>query len=184
MSLYMLEYPLLSNFRPMKNLLSVILTLFILSMLFSCHESREIKEITDNKVIDFGLYDHLGDFHRMHYHKDAAAVVLFVQGNECPIVRKAFTDLQDVKSEYESKNVKFFMINSNLQDNRESVAAEMADYDTDIPVMIDRDQLVADLLDIDITAECFVLDPKDWTLKYRGPINDRIGYESQKKQCL
>ena len=165
-----------------KTILSLLLFSFIFSFL-SCSEKRVAKEIDDSKVSDFGLFDHLGDFHRLQYYKDASAIVLFVQGNKCPIVRKAFIDLDAIKTEYGAKNVKFFMINSNIQDNRASVKEEMADYDTDIPVLIDRHQLVADLLDIDITAECFVIDPKDWTLKYRGPINDRIGYESQKNNA-
>ncbi len=160
------------------------LTLLLTTISFlSCSEQRVTKEIDYSKVTDFGLFDHKGDFHRLQYHKDAAAVVLFVQGNKCPIVRKAFIDLQAIKSAYSEKNVQFLMINSNIQDNRSSVKEEMSSYDSDIPVLIDKHQLVADLLDIDITAECFVIDPKDWTLKYRGPINDRLGYESQKNKA-
>lgn len=167
----------------MQKLVFNSIVLVFITLIFSCSVKRESKEMDDSRVIDFGLFDHLGDFHRLHYHTDAKAIVLFVQGNKCPIVRKAFNDLQNVKSDFAEQNIKFFMINSNVQDDRKSVREEIAQYDTDIPVLIDRDQLVADLLDIDITAECFVIDPKDWTLKYRGPINDRIGYESQKNEA-
>jgi len=139
--------------------------------------------VTDITVPNFGLYDNHSDFHRLHYYNDAAAIVLFVQGNECPIVRNAFTDFRDIESEYAPKGVKFFMINSNIQDTRESIAKEMVSYDVDTPVLVDEDQLVADVLDLDITAEAFVINPKDWSIAYRGPINDRIGYESQKNNA-
>ncbi|MEE9373753.1 MAG: redoxin domain-containing protein [Saprospiraceae bacterium] len=164
--------------------ISLILVISSTFLFFSCTEKRLPKIIEDTRIGDFGLFDHSGDFHTLYYHKNAEAIVLFVQGNECPIVRNAYTDLRKIRDEYASKNVKFFMINSNIQDNRASVKAEIEDFKMmGIPVLIDKDQLVGDLLDIDITAECFVISPKDWTLQYRGPLNDRIGYESQKNNA-
>ena len=134
----------------------------------------------DDQVRNFGLYDQEGDFHRMYYYDDAKAVVLFVQGNGCPIVRKSLNRFQDLAAEYSEKGVLFFMINSNLQDSRESVKEEADAFGIELPVLIDEDQLVADLLDIRITAESFVLDPKDWKIKYRGPMDDKMGYEAER----
>jgi hypothetical protein len=33
---------------------------------------------------------------------------------------------------------------------------------------------------VDRTAEVFVIDPKNWTLVYHGPIDDRLSYETQR----
>ena len=44
-----------------------------------------------NVVKDFALVDHKGAFHQLYYYaKDpqTRAIVLFVQGNGCPLVRK------------------------------------------------------------------------------------------------
>lgn len=145
--------------------------------------ARTTKVTTEVSVPNFGLFDHTGDFHRLHYYDNADAIVLFIQGNKCPIVRNAFTDFKALESAFADENVKFFMMNSNVQDSRESVAKEAAEYEVMTPILIDSEQLVADVLDVDITAEAFVIDPKDWSLKYRGPLNDRIGYESQKNEA-
>jgi peroxiredoxin len=163
----------------------ILATICLTFFFFACNQDiqRTAKKVTDVEVPNFGLYDNHGGFHRLHYYDEAPAIVLFVQGNKCPIVRNAFTDFQKIESEFEARGVKFFMINSNIQDTRESVAAEMASYKVNTPVLVDEDQLVADALDLDITAEAFVINPKDWSIAYRGPINDRIGYESQKNDA-
>ena len=166
-------------------LTSSLVAICLFVMLIACNHDiqRTTKTVVDVSVPNFGLYDNHGGFHRLHYYDNAKAVVLFVQGNKCPIVRNAFIDYKSIEEKYASQGVEFFMINSNVQDDRESIASEMESYEVDIPVLVDEDQLVADILDLDITAEVFVLDPKDWSIAYRGPINDRIGYESQKNNA-
>ncbi len=158
----------------------IAVCLFVFGIACNQDIQRSTKTVVDVAVPNFGLFDNHGGFHRLHYYDNAKAVVLFVQGNKCPIVRNAFTDYKSIEQKYASKGVEFFMINSNVQDNRESIANEMNAYEVDIPVLVDEDQLVADILDLDITAEAFVLNPTDWSIAYRGPISDRIGYESQK----
>lgn len=166
-------------------LLTAVLSLISISVVQSCssNSSRVAKVTTDVSIPNFGLFDHTGGFHRLHYYDNYDAIVLFVQGNKCPIVRNAFSDFNQIKSSFSDKNVKFFMINANVQDDRNSVASEAAEFGVDTPILIDSDQLVADVLDIDITAEAFLINPKDWSLAYRGPLNDRIGYESQKNEA-
>ena len=137
----------------------------------------------DMTVRNFGLYDHEDGFHRLHYYDDASAIVLYVQGNSCPIVRKSIARFEEIKDEYEQKGIKFFMINSNLQDTRESIAEEAQNFDIKTPVLVDEDQLAAEILDLNITAETFVIDPDDWSVLYRGPIDDQLGYGSDKGEA-
>jgi len=161
------------------------ISLFSISLFQSCSSRtpRVEKVTTDVSIPNFGLFDHTGGFHRLHYYDNYDAIVLFVQGNKCPIVRNAFTDFKQIKSSFKDEKVKFFMINANVQDDRNKIANEAKEFDVGTPILIDSDQLVADLLDIDITAEAFLINPKDWSLAYRGPLNDRIGYESQKNEA-
>ena len=72
------------------------------------------------------------------------------------------------------------MINSNIQDDREKINQEAREYGFNVPVLDDSAQLLADALDINITAEAIVLHPTTREVLYRGPINDRLDYESQK----
>ena len=47
-------------------------------------------------------------------------------------------------------------------------------------MLVDSAQLIADALDITLTAEAIVLHPTTREILYRGPINDRLDYEAQK----
>lgn len=165
-------------------LVTLAVTLLVISFFQSCStNSNRVAKGTDISIPNFGLFDHTGGFHRLHYYDNYDAIVLFVQGNKCPIVRNAFSDYSQIQSSFANQKVKFFMINANVQDDRNSIAAEAEEFNVDTPILIDSDQLVADVLDIDITAEAFVIDPTDWSLAYRGPLSDRIGYESQKNEA-
>ena len=52
-----------------------------------------------------------------------------------------------------------------------------------MPILVDETQLVARGLGITRTAEAFVINPANWDLVYRGPLNDRLGYERQKAEA-
>ena len=130
-------------------------------------------------VDNFMLLDHRGEAHELHYHSDAEAVVLVVQGNGCPVVRNALPDLRKVRERYAGEGVVFLMVNSNLQDTRESVRAEAEEWSIDLPILIDETQLVGEGLGLTRTAEALLIDPDGWELTYRGPINDRVSYERQ-----
>jgi hypothetical protein len=132
------------------------------------------------RVENFRLLDHQGKSHELYYHSDASAVVIMVQGNGCPIVRNAITDYQALQQDYLDKGVRFLMLNSNLQDDRASIAREAAEFGIETPVLVDDTQLVGEALGVIRTAEVFVIDPRGWQLVYRGPMHDRITYENQK----
>ena len=148
--------------------------LLCICTVYSCQQAPEPIIDMETGVPNFGLYDQNGEFHTLFYYSDAKAIVLYVHGNECPIVRNAVTDL---------KTVEFFMINSNLQDDRAAIAEEAVEFDMDFPILKDQAQLVAEAIQLHRTAEALVIDPYSWSIIYRGPINDRMGYESQKNEA-
>ena len=111
-------------------------------------------------VDDFTLIDHGGEAHRLSYYADAPAVVLFVQGNGCPIVRNVLPDLKAVRDRFEPRGVRFLMLNANLQDTRQAIAEETQEWGIDFDVLHDEAQLVATSLEVERTAEVFVIEPK------------------------
>jgi len=131
-------------------------------------------------VDDFALLDQHGRFHALRDYGDARAIVLFVQGNGCPIARAAIPALEALRAELEPQGVAFLALNASPQDGREAVAAEAAAYGLRLPVLLDEAQLVARGLGVSRTAEVFVVDPASWRLRYRGPIDDRLHYGAQK----
>ena len=147
-------------------------------LLFACTDHGSA--ILDSGNNDYALYDERGDFHRFSYYNNSEAIVLFVQGNGCPMVRNAITDFHALVEKYKDKGFTFFMINSNLQDHREHILKEAIDFDFQIPVLEDSAQIIADELDITVTAEAIVLDPITREILFRGPINNRLDYGSSK----
>jgi peroxiredoxin len=131
-------------------------------------------------VDNFRLLDQQGKSHELYYLSGMKAVVLMVQGNGCPIVRQALPALAEVRAKYQAQGVEFLLLNSNLQDTRDLVAKEATDFKIDFPILLDQSQLIGEALGVVRTSEVFVIDPKGWKLKYRGPMDDRLSYERQR----
>ncbi len=137
-------------------------------------------DLVGMRVDDFQLVDHEGVARQLYYYDDAPAIVLMSQGNGCPIVRNAMPLLRQVREEYKDQGVEFFLLNSNLQDTRETIAAEVAEFGFDMPVLVDENQLVGESLQVTRTAEIYVIDPKTKTVVYHGPVDDRLTYQVQR----
>ena len=135
------------------------------------------------RVDNFMLLDQNGEAHELYYHSDAELIVLAVHGNSCPIVRATWPDIAAVRDDYKDRDVRFFMINSNLQDNRDSIRAEAEEYGFDMPIMVDETQIIGEALELVRTAEVLVINPKTWEVVYRGPVNDRVTFERQKEEA-
>ena len=136
-----------------------------------------------DRVDNFRLLDNQGASHELYYYNDAKAVAFLVQGNGCPIVRNAMPRFKELRDEFAAQGVEFFMLNTNLQDNRTSINAEVTKYGYDIPILMDETQLIGESLNLVRTGEVFVLDPKTWTVAYQGAIDDRLTYENQKAEA-
>jgi len=138
------------------------------------------------KVENFALIDHEGKFHEFDYYRrdpDIKALVLFVQGNGCPLVRKRIPELKRLRDTYQAKGILFGMLNANPQDERDDLAEEAREFGIDMPILKDSDQLVAGMLGIDRTAEALLIDTKTREIIFRGPIDDRLSYQSAKTEA-
>lgn len=135
-------------------------------------------------IDNFRLIDQFGESHELYYHSDAPAVVIMTHGVGCPIVRGAVPDYADVRDEFEDDGVVFYMINSNIQDDRSEIAADSEEFGIDIPVLDDVTQLIGESMGYDRTAQVYVLDPaQGFKVVYYGPLNDRQTYERQRNEA-
>jgi len=135
------------------------------------------------KVEDFGLFDQQGRFHHLYYYEndpETSAIVMFVQGIGCPLVRKRLPELARLQEAYAGRGVRFCMINANPQDTREDIAEEAREYNIRMPILLDETQLVAKALKLDRTAEVLLIEPDRWVVRYRGAISDQLDYETAK----
>lgn len=158
----------------MRRRLSLLATLLTLA-------SPAVLALTPGQEVEnFKLYDQAGKLHTLYDSAGEKAVVLMIQGNGCPIVRQAVPAFREVRDQYQPKGVEFLLLNSNLQDTAATIANEEKEFAFGLPILVDIKQQVGEQLGVQRTSEVFVIDPKTWTLVYRGPIDDRLHYERQR----
>jgi thiol-disulfide isomerase/thioredoxin len=131
-------------------------------------------------VADFKLTDHTGKTRSLYEGNPTKPIVVMIQGNYCPIVRHAMPALKEVSAKYAPQGVRFLLLNSNIQDNRETIAKEVEEFGYPFPVLVDKNQKIGEALYVQRTSEVFVIDPKTKKLLYRGPMDDRLSYERQR----
>jgi hypothetical protein len=74
------------------------------------------------------------------------------------------------------------MLNSFIQDDIPRIHKEAEEFKITFPILKDADQSIARSLGVERTAEVFVIDPRTREIYFRGPINDQLGYETQRLQ--
>lgn len=158
--------------------ISKVILGFTLLLLFS---SKGFSQNESERAENFVLLDQNGAAHELHYLRDSAAVVLIVHGNGCQIVSSNIDAYKALRDDFVDQGVEVLMINSNIQDNRKSISKESVEWNIDIPILDDRTQIVGRSLSLNRTGEVIVINPQNWQIVYRGPLDDRVDYERQKK---
>ena len=136
-----------------------------------------------DRVENFRLLDQKGGSHELFYYDDKKALVFLVQGNGCPIARHAAPRFQELRDIYSTQGVEFFMLNSNLQDDRLSIREEAKEFSYDLSILVDESQIIGESLELSRTGEVFVVNPENWSVAYSGALDDRLTYENQKKEA-
>lgn len=159
----------------MRKITGLLLASLLLAVSFGVSADDYLKPIKD-----FSLVDQNGNTHTMADYADKAYIVVYVHGTGCPIARLSVPEYKDIAAKYSSKNIEFLMLNSFIQDDMTRIQKEAVDFKIDFPILKDEDQTVAFSLGVERTAEVFVIDPRTHETLFRGPINDALGYETQR----
>lgn len=132
------------------------------------------------EAINFGMLDEQGTYHELK-RTTAKAVVLFFTANGCPIARQNIPKVKALRRKY-GDAVEFWLVNS--EDDRESIRKEVRDYGIrPLPVLIDDTQGVAGYFKVDRTCEVIAISAKDWSVFYRGAIDDQLAEGAQKPKA-
>jgi peroxiredoxin len=107
-------------------------------------------------------------------------VAIYIQGNGCPIARLGSHDYREVIERFADQPVTFYMMNANIQDSPQAIVREESEFSFAVPILKDTRQQVAKSLGVERTADVFVIIPETGEVVFRGPINDKLGYETQR----
>ena len=131
-------------------------------------------------IKEFELVDHQGVTHTLQEYADKDFIVMYVHGSGCPIARLSVPTYLSIQEEYKDKNIEFLMLNSFIQDDIPRIQKEAEEFKITFPILKDADQSVARSMGVERTAEVFIIDPRTREIHFRGPINDQLGYETQR----
>ena len=128
------------------------------------------------KIANFKLKDQNGKLYELYKMTDAKVIVLTMHTKGCPIGQQLMPDFNELHARYESKGVKFLMMNSNTYDTPAMIAQEAKDFSVTIPILKDADQSIGEPLGVERSTETLIIEPGTWRILYQGPINDRVTY--------
>lgn len=122
-------------------------------------------------VDDFVLPDQHYLARQLYRMSDAPAVVIITHAAGDATIRKDAPAYMALKAAYAPRGVEFMMVNSKLGDTREKVIPEAKAAGIEMPILFDYNQLIGEGLGVTRAAEVFVINPKTWTVAYRGPVD-------------
>ena len=83
--------------------------------------------------------------------------------------------LMALKAAYDGKGVDMLAVDSRIGDRRDPVIADAKAAGLQMPILFDYEQLVGEELGVTRAAEVIVIDPRSWTIAYRGPVAGPAG---------
>jgi len=132
------------------------------------------------EVMNFALLDQRGQLHELR-RSSGRAVVLYFTANECPVARQSTAKIRKLRETYFTRGIEVWMVNSSPGDDRKSIAREMSELHAyHVPVLKDDTQGLARHLGVRRTGEAIAISTKDWSIFYRGAIDDQMIEGAQK----
>ena len=134
---------------------------------------------TGQTLDDFALLDQSGHQQQLSRQTDVPVLVLYSYAPGCPIARQDISTL-DALATAHARDVRLWLIDATPAEDPALVRSELQELGSPLTVVLDRAQLVIHPLAITRTGEALVIDTATWTVRWRGPVDDRLGYGSQK----
>ena len=147
---------------------TIIKPIYAVALLLSLTATTGFALEEGSRVENFRLMDHQGASHELHYFADAPAIVLMTHSTSCSTMPQSLQSLTSLQTQFSPAGAEFMLINSDLRDRRTTVAASGAD--ADLPILLDPTQIIGESLGADTAGETLVVNPRDWTLAYRGDV--------------
>ena len=135
------------------------------------------------RVDDFLLADQNLFGRQLYRMSDDKAVVLVAYQAGDKQLHADAKALMDLKAAYAGKGVEVMAIDSRIGETRAQVVADAKTAGLDLPILFDYEQLTGEALGITRAAEVIVIDPKTWTVAYRGALTGPAG-EAYAKQAV
>lgn len=154
-----------------------IFTLAILFAFVSIFSSQANAQglVIGATAADFSLPDLNGTTQTLNGLKGEKGTVVVWLSGQCPVVKQYNERINQIAEDYKAKGINFIGINSNSTESLDYVKTESEKAGYKFPVLIDKDNVLADLFGANVTPEIYFFSDKN-VLLYHGAIdNDKSG---------
>jgi hypothetical protein len=134
-------------------------------------------------VDDFRLPDQNYLGRQLYRLGDAKAVVIITYASGDKAIRAEAKSYMDLKAAYAAPGVEFMMLASKIGETRPTVIADAKAAGIDMPILFDYQQIIGESLGVTRAAEVIVIDPRTWTVAYRGAVVGKGG-EAWARQAI
>jgi len=124
-----------------------------------------------DRVGDFALLDTSGEFHQLSRYRHKEALVLMAFDANCAAMPAAVNELEARNEVWQEQGVAVALINASANQDLDKLREQRAALGINLPVMIDKGQLVSETMDLRHAGEVLALDPERLSLLYRGPVS-------------
>ncbi|MGH9821487.1 MAG: thioredoxin family protein [Pyrinomonadaceae bacterium] len=153
----------------------VSLVFLVVIAVFLCVAAGAQTPATGSRIENFSLSDINGKIQTLDDLKGKNGAVVVFLSAQCPVVRGYHERINQLAAYYAARGISFVGVNSNSSESLDWVKANAVEYGFKFPVLIDKNNVLADKLGATVTPEVFYIDAKN-TLLYHGAIdNDRSG---------
>jgi peroxiredoxin/mono/diheme cytochrome c family protein len=127
-------------------------------------------------------HDAAGVRHSFSQWSDRPVLVVVILGTECPLVQLYLPRLAELADRFTSRGVALLGVDANRQDTPAEIAEFVREFAIPFPVLIDRENRLADQLGATRTPEVFVFDAKR-VVRYHGRIDDQFAAGLQRREA-
>jgi peroxiredoxin len=122
--------------------------------------------------LEFKMGDHRGRQWTMQDFEDSKLIAFVFMGTECPLAKLYAGRLEELHQEFRDRGVSIVGVNANTQDSLTEIGHWVDQYNLKFPVLKDRNNRLADLLEAERTPEVVLVDAER-QIRYRGRIDDQ-----------
>lgn len=134
-------------------------------------------------VDDFRLPDQNLLGRQLYRLSDAKAVVLITYASGDAAIRADAKTYAALQAAFPAPGVEFMMLASKIGETRPTVIADAKAAGIDMPILFDYQQIIGNGLGVTRAAEVIVIDPRTWTVAYRGAVAGKGG-EAWARQAI
>ena len=126
------------------------------------------------EVSNFRLLDVRGEAHELYYHWPVKGVVVLLVGDDFNQAIEHRAELDSLRMEFGEEELLTWVVSLSDVQDRPALLEASEEFPVGLPVLQDISHSVTRTLGTGVSPEAILVDPLDWSIAYRGPVQVTI----------